>query len=325
MKINLIYLSENRHGGWVTYTRHLYSALTLHGCDVRLVKLRASSSSTLRDFGYGLKYASLSPTDIVRMQGYSIIVAIQKNYAGVAGDILRHDRSCSVVLHDKDELKHLEWVDVSGRCVVIRKVNAKLVDGSTYIPHPYIPWSFKPIKKTIHARSICRIDFDKNTDILLGANRLLPSNRKIDVRGFENRLYTKFKLMRQFPEWVQSVNDFPRTQSAAVDLLMPARFAVDMSVIKGDGGGTQYSFLEAIDAGACCVIHDEWCVVKGEMKPGVNCLTAGGAESLAKVLKSTPLSKAEELANSAKSILRAHRSSVVAPQYIELMRGLYER
>ena len=35
-------------------------------------------------------------------------------------------------------------------------------------------------------------------------------------------------------------------------------FVVDMSIIKGDGGGTQYTFLEAIYHDCALILHKEW-------------------------------------------------------------------
>ena len=42
------------------------------------------------------------------------------------------------------------------------------------------------------------------------------------------------------------------------DLLTNCRFVVDMSIIKGDGGGTQYTFLEAIYQDRALILHKEW-------------------------------------------------------------------
>ena len=39
---------------------------------------------------------------------------------------------------------------------------------------------------------------------------------------------------------------------------------IDMSIIKGDGGGTQYTFLEAIYHDCILVLHLDW-INKGEL------------------------------------------------------------
>jgi hypothetical protein len=41
-------------------------------------------------------------------------------------------------------------------------------------------------------------------------------------------------------------------------ILQNAKFVVDLSVITHDGGGTQYTFLEAIHEDCVLVLHKDW-------------------------------------------------------------------
>ena len=41
-------------------------------------------------------------------------------------------------------------------------------------------------------------------------------------------------------------------------ILKDAKYMIDMSIIKGDGGGTQYTFLEAIHHNCILILHNEW-------------------------------------------------------------------
>ena len=50
---------------------------------------------------------------------------------------------------------------------------------------------------------------------------------------------------------------------------------VDMSVIKGDGGGTQYTFLEAIYKSLCFNILIEWVEKGTTFKKDYNCYVVG--------------------------------------------------
>jgi hypothetical protein len=59
---------------------------------------------------------------------------------------------------------------------------------------------------------------------------------------------------------------------------------VDMSIIKGDGGGTQYTFLEAIYQDCVLVLHDEWTNKGSLFVSGVNCIVVSNEEELAKVM-----------------------------------------
>ena len=56
-------------------------------------------------------------------------------------------------------------------------------------------------------------------------------------------------------------------------ILKPKKFMIDLSRIKNDGGGTQYTFLEAINYGCCLILNREWVNVPDSIwKDGKNCL-----------------------------------------------------
>jgi len=57
-----------------------------------------------------------------------------------------------------------------------------------------------------------------------------------------------------------------------------------MSVIKGDGGGTQYSFLEAWDAGAFPIINKKWIMEGDDMVHDFNCWAVQDENQLAEAL-----------------------------------------
>ena len=42
------------------------------------------------------------------------------------------------------------------------------------------------------------------------------------------------------------------------DILLGCKFVIDLSLIKNDGGGTQYTFLEAIYNDCVLVLHNDW-------------------------------------------------------------------
>ena len=59
---------------------------------------------------------------------------------------------------------------------------------------------------------------------------------------------------------------------------------IDMSTIKDDGGGTQYTFLEAIYQDCILILHRDW-VKQGDIfKEGINCLAAENPEELVELL-----------------------------------------
>ena len=67
-------------------------------------------------------------------------------------------------------------------------------------------------------------------------------------------------------------------------ILKDAKYMVDMSIIKGDGGGTQYTFLEAIYQDCVLVLHEEWTNKGSLFVSGVNCIVVSNEEELAKVM-----------------------------------------
>ena len=65
------------------------------------------------------------------------------------------------------------------------------------------------------------------------------------------------------------------------DLLDNCAFVVDMSIIVGDGGGTQYTFLEAIYHNCALILHKDW-VEKETFKNRHNCYVVGYTENIGK-------------------------------------------
>lgn len=323
MKVDLFYLSPNPYGGWVTYTAHLMRCLEANGIKPTLFKIRPRTEKKERDFGYGISYRNISLDDALARNERRLIVAAAKNFASETEAL--YNKGAGLVVHDPTELKNLP--PLKGNVIVIRRVGLTYIPQATFIRHPYTikPYDHRGLKKW-NAISTCRIDFDKHTDILLDANRLLPKEKRIEIRGFENRIYTRFKIVPNYPEWEQSKAAYPRTVDAAYELLQQAFFAVDMSQIKGDGGGTQYSFLEAMNAGAINVIHKSWVMEGDDMRPNENCLAVADAAELAKVLGSGLHEHVGQdmrriVDNGLRHLLN-HCHEKVGPQYRTFLEGL---
>lgn len=295
MTINLFYLSPNTTGGWVTFTYHLHQSLRRAGLKCRLLKVGGKTENKLREFGYDLQYRNVDlPDALITAQEYpTLIVAAAKKYKEQTEALLR--AGSKIVVHDPTEFKNLPGNLEQERCVVIRKASLAHLPKARFIRHPYVLMPTDNLRSERQlAVSTCRIDFDKNTHILLDANRIL--REKISIYGFENRLYTRFKICPRYPEWEQSKVAYPRTPDAAFNILKRAKYAVDMSIIKGDGGGTQYSFLEAWDAGAVPIIHKDWVMKGDDMIPGENCLAVSSGDELAALLGSySPTAEANRL------------------------------
>lgn len=333
MKIDLFYNSPNTYGGWVTYTSHLIDTLQAVGAEVSLFKLTRRGEKRTRNFGYDKRYRNISMEEALARSNVKLIVAGAKNFRKTT-DTLYHDGNASIVVHDPTELKNLpEPLDMN-RCVVIRQRGVEtlpLANNSillpyrpTFIRHPYVQKELPFASRKHLAISTSRIDFDKHTEILLDANRLLPEEKKIVIRGFENRLYTKFKIVPKYPEWVQSKAHYPRENDYAFNLMCDYIFNVDMTLIKGDGGGTQYTWLEAWNAGCIPIIHKEWLLdTPDDMRENYNCIVIETAKELAEVLQ-MPMSDTtlQSFRQNGFDSLKQHEPEIIGEQYLTFFRSL---
>jgi len=80
-----------------------------------------------------------------------------------------------------------------------------------------------------------------------------------------------------------------------------------MSVIKGDGGGTQYTFVEAIYHDTVLILNNDW-ISKGSLfKSGYNCIGVSNEQELAEVIENDlPSSKYSEILENSQIILQNH-------------------
>lgn len=335
MRVNLIYLSPNTTGGWITFTAHLYRALESADVEVHLFKCKDTLEDRYRDFGYGLQYQNRPGWELGELPGINLIVAVSKRKSNGFHEWLEAgvgllQGGARIIIHDPTELEGNECEirevieQEKPKMYVIRKANMARLPGSKLLPHPFETtnqyWNNWDDKRQ-EACAISRIDFDKHTELLLDANRLLPDNKKIHIYGFENRLYTKFKICPEYPEWEQSKAAYDRTMRAARDICLDHRFMVDMSIIKGDGGGTQYTFLEAMEAGACCIVHEEWIIEGDEMVDCHNCLIAKDGQEIADVIMNTSEKVRREIVENAREVLERHSIETVGIYVRDMLDG----
>ena len=155
---------------------------------------------------------------------------------------------------------------------------------STFLPHPFFEYKKDSSGNKCNYYSLCisRIDFDKNINMILNANKLLEDEKKIYLFGAENRLYIHHKLKNMDFEkyWMGKYPKNLPMKYENKDILDNCAFVVDMSIINGDGGGTQYTFLEAIYHSCALILHKDW-VEKGDLfKNGINCFVVGYTDNI---------------------------------------------
>ena len=93
-------------------------------------------------------------------------------------------------------------------------------------------------------------------------------------------------------------------------ILNKAKFVVDVTLIPNDGGGTQYTFLEAIYHNAALIINRNWIesVDKKyqDFKEGYNCFAVSNGEELAEIIKNSKNTDIEKVVKNSKKLLHRH-------------------
>ena len=291
--MNLIYMAKPIYGGWVTFTSHL---CLKYNCE--LFKIGKRTEKQNRRYGYGVDYRNLKIDDILSLKN-KVITAVDKNYWE---HLHLFPKGTMLIIHDPTELKGknnpLKDMLNHFKIITIRKTVQDFLKkeynvDSDFILHPFYEYPKSDEKSEYYSTAISRIDFDKHTDIILKSNKLIEDeNKHIYIFGAENRLYVHHKLKDlDFPKYWKG--KYPKElpmKYEGKDLLNNCKFMVDMSIIKGDGGGTQYTFLEAIYHGCVLILHHDW-VSQGDLfKHNENCLVVGSnpeikpEEEIAKII-----------------------------------------
>jgi hypothetical protein len=326
MKLALFYLSDSVYGGWITYTCHLVRSLREQGVEVDLYEIKSKTELKRRCFAEEIEYQNLSMEDALSIASEepSLVHVLGKKHYEVGFPIVKACRG--IVVHDTSEvstklldfLKEYEIQPITIRRAVEGFLKEQGIEARTIL-HPYVPQDLHRIERKKNAVSTARICWDKFTHWILEANEILEkqglSELRVRLHGFDNRAYSVRKLTPAFPKWrEQWAGKFEYGEGPKI--AATAKFSVDLSDIRKDGGGSQYTFLEAFDAGTVLVLNKAWLAVQGDvMKDGVNCIGVGGPEELAEVLKSQDTFRKIRAAGYHE--LENHSPQVIVPQYFE--------
>lgn len=317
MTNNLVYMARPIYGGWVTFTSHLSLK---YNCD--LYKVAKRTEKNKRNYGYGVQYQNVKIDELIKKDNL-VITAVDKNYWEYLD---KFPKNTKIIIHDPTELKGKENKLVqlldNFEIITIREtvrdfIKEKYNKESTFLPHPFYEYGKSNEVSDYYSTSISRIDFDKHTDIILKANELIKDDeKKIYIFGAENRLYVHHKLKNlNFEKYWKG--KYPKELPMKYenkDLLNNCAFVVDMSIIKGDGGGTQYTFLEAIYHDCALILHKEW-IEQGEIfKNGFNCYAVGYTsepeKEISQIINTGIDSKYKEIVKNSKNILENHITDI---------------
>ena len=270
------------------------------------------------------RYISIDDAvDIAKNDAYKSFIGMA-HWDTSEDHILELLKYCPVVLHDSEELVEdiikyaTKWGSKIG---VVRKPLTRLLRrgygvDSTYLPHPYIPHDFHNIIRDTNAVSLSRIEWDKHSDIMLEANLQLSADKIIKLYGRYSRMYDYYKLSKIKEDWkdIWWGGEFESEFGGAVEIAATANYLVDMTLYENDGGGTQYTTLEAFNAGTVVVVHDTWLSVPGEICTE-NAIAVDGVNGLVELLNNPMSDDCDELIQNGYKVMNNHSPDKIVPIY----------
>lgn len=241
--------------------------------------------------GGGVFYDALSYKNVAESALRRLPEPIVTAVARRKRHLLESLQSGYLVVHDPTEFcQELFQYAKRSKTFVIRKAVQKALSEqgieSTLLRHPFYAYNKASAGKRVD-RAMSRIDWDKHTDIILQANAL---GAAVHIHGQANNQYVHHRGLKElgFKQWHRGA--YGRTLKESSQLYGTTRHLVDMSVIKGDGGGTQYTFLDAEYHGAGLILNRGWTEVEGSLyEDGVNCYAVSTPEELCDALQRPPL------------------------------------
>jgi len=277
---NLIYLSNSQYGGWVSFSYHLAKILGAN----HILKVKETFGGGGLFYG-DLKYQNIKSSIIDKFKN-PIILAVDKANT----KYLDFFNSATIIIHDPTELSP-EIINFckKNNVITIRETVHLLLNKigikNKFLKHPFFKYRKQEAIKSFN-RSLSRVDFDKNIDIICKANNI---GADIEIYGYKNHIYYFHKLKQLgFDQYYKGY--YSKNLEEISLLYAQTKFLIDLSTIKKDGGGTQYTFLEAEYHDCTLILHENWCNVEGSVyKKGVNCYAVENEEQLVLSLRKQPL------------------------------------
>jgi hypothetical protein len=298
-RINLFYqYAWNAPSGALTYTAHLVKSLFLLGFEPVVWKISATAQEPTESFGIKQNTCTLEQSLLMTKNQRCLITFFEwKECRDVLWPLL--ECRVPIIIHDPAEF-HDDLIEVlvanRVKVISIRRVNHETLlsrhVNSVFVPHMFVP--SKNVKigvKLFGALCLARIVFRKHTGMIIEANKLIEDPKKqCHLCGYVVRPYEFHELRKKHPDWRRWYHgQFPVEFGVATNMFARANYAVDLTKITGDGGGTQYTFFEAWNAGVPLVLNKGWEVSDtDDVKDGRNCIMVKDAYELRDVLMTPP-------------------------------------
>jgi glycosyltransferase involved in cell wall biosynthesis len=257
------FLSDYMYGGCLTFTVHL-----LYSLGKKLVfKISKNHEKRTRDYGYGIEYQKV-PLTVFDAVKNPFITDMYRHFDRLK-KLKRKD--VAIVIHDPGELSRYNepylkyWNIITIRKSMQSFLQERFGIESRFLCHPFYPYpiidSGQYHVERKEAVSISRVDFQKNIEMMLEANK--GAKKSINIYGWVNKRYASEKLETiSFSKYYQG--RYNKSFSAISIILSNSKFMVDLSSLPMDGGGTQYTFLDAIYHN--CALMEFFCYQKKDME-----------------------------------------------------------
>jgi len=187
--------------------------------------------------------------------------------------------------------------------------------AGVFIPHPFIIDGM--VNDLSNRENIIimtsRVVFHKRQDKLVRIADKISG--KIKIYGNPNRRY--LHILESLPNWklVQYCGTYPISQLP--EIYKEAKIHVDLTNIKYDGGGTQYTFLEAMKYGCISITTPMW---EGTLKDGLNVIINRDISKLSDDINRCLEDKGlrEKIFNNNKEFLKKHDANVIIKKYVDV-------
>lgn len=324
-----LYLHRFFFGGVTTFTAHLLYKLGYGQENKKISILRPANKSErrLREFGYGLCYHNISLDNIKNMK-YPFLTVIKDEYFNALCKInedktQERENNVTLVVHDHRDITDRmvsyikNWKIITIRKTVQEYLKQRFDLDSLFLYHPFYPYPTISKSPKRGAVSISRIGFGKNIDIILRANSILDSSSHphnndqsiIRLYGCPTPMYVYRHLGGDKGDFKKYYyGKFDRSFTSLSYIISQTKFVVDLSLVKHDGGGTQYTFLEAIHNDCALILHRKW--IKDvdpkycDFREGYNCFAVENEMELAELLRGNP--DTTKIVQNAKKLLHRH-------------------
>lgn len=286
MRICLASAVWRNFGGWPSTARHLAIGLQEQGAEVGVYVPADAKELPLGGWRDILSFQGkefLSGADAVIL----LILPTESAFLQELNGILKPGARRCIILHDptdwrrRNALKFLKHFAPSllcffgARCCLTWQEEAGIGARAVIIPHPYQRQGGQAGEgERTRLISTARVDFDKNTHWLTQANEGIEIWTGYADWRYEYQHWGKPGIKSY--SYYKGKFGFSDEEIAAV--YSGALALVDLSVIKGDGGRTQYTFLEAMDFGLDLILHQSW--GSGEIAPLIHYWPVGSVDEL---------------------------------------------